>query len=266
MAELHNLQDINEMNNKTEAQIIVTVITACFNSESLIENTILSVINQTYSKIEYIIVDGASTDNTLNIITKYQTKISKVISEPDKGVYDAMNKGIMNSTGNIIYFLNSGDHLHSQDTISEIVEYFADDSIVAVYGNVRMITQEGDPKNIRGCKVNLNSLLYRRICHQALFVRKELFDEIGLFSNKLKLSADHEFIVKALKEYPRGFVYIDEILAEYRDDGMSCKQMTKAKIEDLNIISRNYGKMQYIFGAFVCGIVIIKYKIKALIA
>jgi hypothetical protein len=177
-----------------------------------------------------------------------------------------MNKGIRNSTGNIIYFLNSGDHLHSQETIHKVVERFSDDSVAAVYGNVRMIGQEGQKKNVRGCKVTMNTLLYRRICHQALFVRKKLFDELGLFSLKFKLSADHEFIVRALKKYPDGLIYMDETLAEYRDDGMSCRQMTRTKIEDLGIISENYDRIYHLFGAVICGIVILKYRIKAFIS
>jgi len=202
----------------------------------------------------------------MEIVNSYEDRISKIISEPDEGVYDAMNKGIRNSTGNIIYFLNSGDHLHSQETIHKVVERFSDDSVAAVYGNVRMIGQEGQKKNVRGCKVTMNTLLYRRICHQALFVRKKLFDELGLFSLKFKLSADHEFIVRALKKYPDGLIYMDETLAEYRDDGMSCRQMTRTKIEDLGIISENYDRIYHLFGAVICGIVILKYRIKAFIS
>ncbi|WP_246275903.1 glycosyltransferase family 2 protein [Methanolobus zinderi] len=242
------------------------MITACFNSEQFIEETIQSVLDQSYPDIEYIIVDGRSSDGTMEIVKRYEDSISKIISEPDEGVYDAMNKGIQNSTGDIIYFLNSGDHLHSKDTISNVIEMFSDDSVVTVYGNVRMIGQDGQKKNVRGCRVTLNSLLYRRICHQALFVRKELFDELGLFSLELKLSADHEFIVRAFKKYPHGLIYMDKTLAEYRDDGMSCRQMTRTKIEDLGIIAKNYDRIHHLFGAIICGIVILKYKIKAFIS
>lgn len=244
---------------------VVTIITVCFNSEEYIEETILSVLGQTYSNIEYIIVDGKSTDGTLSIIQKYEESISKLISESDEGIYDAMNKGIANSTGEIIYFLNSGDHLHDKNTIERVVNRFSDRSVVAVYGNVQMIGEQGQKKYTRGCKVTYNSLLYRRICHQALFVKRKLFDEIGYFSTEYRLSADHEFIVKAIKKYPDGLLYLNETLAEYRDGGMSCKMMTKTKMEDLNIISSNYKKVQYIFGAAICAIVILKYNLKALI-
>lgn len=243
---------------------LVSVITACFNSEQYIEETILSVLGQTYPNIEYIIIDGGSKDSTLEIIKKYGDRVSKLISEPDEGVYDAMNKGITNSTGEIIYFLNSGDHLHDENTIEKVVNGFSDTSIVAVYGNVQMIGEQGQKKHTRGCKVTHNSLLYRRICHQALFVKKRLFEEIGFFSTKYRLSADHEFIVKAIKKYPDGFLYLDETLAEYMDGGMSCKMMTMTKLEDLNIISSNYNKVQYLFGAAICALVTLKYKIKAL--
>ncbi|MDY0386285.1 MAG: glycosyltransferase family 2 protein [Methanolobus sp.] len=253
------------MKNISAYKPVVTIITACFNSEEYIEETILSVINQTYTNIEYIIIDGKSMDSTLDIIKKYEEYISKLISESDDGVYDAMNKGIKNSTGDIIYFLNSGDHLFNKKTVENVVKQFTDKSALAVYGNVQIINEKGKRKNIRGCSVTLNSLLYRRICHQTLFVSKKLFNDIGVFSSKYRLSADHEFIVKAIKKYPNRFLYLDEILAEYMDGGMSCKMMTKTKIEDLNIISSNYNIPQYIFGAIICSLVILKYRIKNLL-
>jgi len=239
----------------------VSIITVCLNSEKTIEITIKSVIDQTYPNIEYIIIDGGSTDKTVDIIKKYENRIAKWISEPDRGVYDAMNKGIVHSTGDILYFLNAGDYVYNNKIIENVVDRFADDSIVAVYGNVDVLNNYGKKKAIRGCKVTHNNLLYRRVCHQAFFVRRFLFDEIGFFSHSFKLSADHEFIVKSIKKYPDDFLYINEIIAKYIDGGMSCKMMEKTKIEDLKIISSNYNIVQFLFGAAICAYVILKYKI-----
>ena len=100
----------------------VTVITVCYNAETGIEKTIQSVIGQTYQNIEYIIIDGGSKDHTLNIVNKYKDRISKVISEPDKGIYDAMNKGILAATGDWINFMNVGDSFFSPDTLSKVFE------------------------------------------------------------------------------------------------------------------------------------------------
>ncbi|AEH61486.1 glycosyl transferase family 2 [Methanosalsum zhilinae DSM 4017] len=240
---------------------VVSVITACLNSDQYIEDTIESVIKQTYPNIEYVIIDGGSTDNTLNIIKKYDNQIANWISEPDNGVYDAMNKGIVHSTGEIIYFLNAGDYLYDNEIIEKIVNEFLDESVLAVYGNVEVINYEKNKKSIRGCKVTYNNLLYRRVCHQALFVRRSLFDEMGLFSTSFKLSSDHEFIIKCIKKYSDNFLYLDKIIAKYRDDGMSCKMMEKTKIEDLKIISSNYNIFKFLLGSAVCGYVILKYKI-----
>lgn len=172
-----------------------------------------------------------------------------------------MNKGILISTGEIIQFLNSGDFLQSKDTIEKVAEAFSDKSIFGVYGNVEMLNDSGKKNIIRGCKVTFNSLLYRRICHQSLFVRRFLFDEIGLFSTKFKYSADHEFIVKSIKKYPNNFLYLNTTLAKYRLGGMSCKMMERTKKEDLKIISENYNTIQLLFGTVICAIVILKYKI-----
>jgi len=246
--------------NSTERPVI-SIITACFNSETNIEQTIQSVIGQTYPNIEYIIIDGGSTDKTLDILKKYHDKITKLVSEPDSCVYDAMNKGILISTGEIIQFLNSGDYLHSQDTLEKVAKVFSDRSIYGVYGNVEIFSDSRKKTVVRGFKVTYNSLLYRRICHQALFVRRSLFNEIGLFSTTLKYSSDHEFIVKSIKRYPSNFLYLNMTLAKYRQGGMSCKMMERTKFEDLKIIRANYNWIQFLFGAFICAIVILKYKI-----
>jgi glycosyltransferase involved in cell wall biosynthesis len=172
-----------------------------------------------------------------------------------------MNKGIKLSTGDIIYFLNSGDILYDNKIIEKVVEKFLDRSIVGVYGNVEISNDYKKKNTVRGFKVTYNNLLYRRICHQALFVRISLFNEIGLFSTTFKYSSDHEFIVKSIKKYPSNFLYLNMILAKYRQGGMSCKMMERTKIEDLKIIWANYNRIQFLFGALICAFVILKYKI-----
>ena len=245
----------------TNEKPVVSIITACLNAEDTIEQTILSVINQTYPNIEYVIIDGGSTDETLDIIRKYEGRIAKWISEPDESVFDGMNKGIVHSTGDILYFLNSGDLIYNNNIISDVVKKFSDKNIIAVYGNVEVLNDYMKKKLVRGCKVSPNKLLYRHICHQALFVRRTLFEDVGMFSTSLKLSADHEFIVKSVKKYHNNFLYIDDILAKYRDGGMSSKMMHKVKLEDLKILSANYNKLQFLFGAAVCAYVVLRYKL-----
>lgn len=249
------------ININSHEKPVVSIITSCLNCENTIEKTIQSVLCQTYPNIEYIIIDGGSTDGTLNIIQKYKSEIAKIISEPDSGVYYGMNKGIVHSTGEILYFLNSGDLLYNNDIIVKIMDVFSDPNIFGVYGNVEVLNDYRKNKLIRGCKVTPNKLVYRHIFHQALFVRHFLFNEIGMYSTSFKLSSDHDFIVKSIKKYPDRFLYLNKIIAIYRDGGMSCKMMDKGKIEDLKIIKSNYNIFQFLFGAVVCAYVILKYKI-----
>ena len=260
-ARVMKMEDGANSNTSENKKPFVSIITACLNAENTIEQTIQSVTDQTYPSIEYIIIDGDSTDGTLDIIKKYEDRIAKWISEPDSGVYDGMNKGIIHSTGDILCFLNSGDLLYDKDVIKNVVDRFSDNNVYGVYGNVEVLNDYREDKFVRGCKVTPNKLLYRHICHQALFVRRFLFNEIGMYSTSFKLASDHEFIVKSIKKYPDRFIYVDEIFAIYRDGGMSCKMMDKMKLEELKILSSNYNIVQFLFGAAVCAYVVLRYKI-----
>ena len=136
----------------------VSIITVCYNSEKTIEETIQSVIAQDYSNIEYIIIDGCSSDNTMQIAEKYSGSISKKFSEPDKGLYDAMNKGINAATGDIIGILNSDDIFYTNSIISDIVNLFDRDvTIDAVYGNISYFAEGNTQKS---AKMDYQTLLY----------------------------------------------------------------------------------------------------------
>lgn len=244
---------------------MVSIITACRNSEKTIEQTIRSVLGQTYPDIEYIVIDGGSTDSTPEIIKKYGGRIAKWVSEPDEGVYDAMNKGIMLSTGDILQFLNSGDFLYNETIIENMVKKFSDENIFGVYGNVEVLNDYRKKKITRGCRITFNKLLFRHICHQALFVRRSLFDEFGMFSTSFELAADHDFIIRAIKKYQDNFMYVNEIIAVYRDGGMSCKRMDAMKMEELKIISSNYNPALFLIGSAVAAFVVLRYKIPQLL-
>ena len=124
----------------------ITIITICYNAEACIERTILSVINQTYPNIEYIIIDGNSTDNTLQIVEKYKDKITKIISEPDKGIYDAMNKGLRITTGDWVNFMNAGDSFYSNDVLGKV--FCQDYSGISVIWGDAMLIQNGTKQEI----------------------------------------------------------------------------------------------------------------------
>lgn len=151
----------------------ISIITVCFNAESIIEETIKSVISQTYNDIEYIIVDGKSTDSTMEIIKKYADKIDKIISEPDKGIYDAMNKGISLATGNFINFMNAGDTFSSPDAVKNVVMQIEEDSDV-VYGDSTMIGYNGQ-RNFQAADSEISKLKKKPIYrHNASFTKTSL--------------------------------------------------------------------------------------------
>lgn len=167
---------------------LITIITVCYNAAALIEQTIISVLNQTYPNIEYILIDGNSKDNTLEIIKKYENKISHWISEPDKGIYDAMNKGIKLAKGEWINFMNCGDTFYSNTIVNEIFynTYLPYD---VIYGNTNYIYSKG---NIIKKAGKITSKEYMPFTHQSSFVKTSLLKSFG-FDCQYKICADRNF-------------------------------------------------------------------------
>lgn len=176
----------------------ISIITVCYNSASTLEKTIDSVLKQTYKNIEYIIVDGNSKDSTVSIIEKYQNKISKWISEPDKGLYDAMNKGIGLATGDLIGILNSDDTFNSNTILEEIVSFHRKNNVDATVGNIIQHTEEG--KIVRFYSSNNWNPEKLKIGfmppHPSIFFKKELFDKFGYYRLEFKIGADYELITR----------------------------------------------------------------------
>ena len=181
---------------KNEQKPLVSIITVCFNSERTIEDTILSVINQTYPNIEYIIIDGGSTDNTLDIIKRYEKYITTWISEPDEGIYDAMNKGLSISNGTYVFFLNSDDLFYSRETINQIINKNTV-SYDVIYGDVILCSEDlAFVSKQQNKKRTLRKILKKTICHQAIFAKKKVFDKTGIFNTKYKIHADFDWQLK----------------------------------------------------------------------
>jgi len=166
---------------------LITIITVVYNAVSTIEKTILSVVNQTYDNVEYIIIDGGSTDGTIDIIKKYETQIANWISEPDKGIYDAMNKGINLANGEWINFMNAGDSFYENDTIEKFIE-LCDDRNGIIYGDSRRFFDVGVYFD-RGALSNLD---YMPNCHQAFFVKTHLLKSKH-FDTNYQICADAKF-------------------------------------------------------------------------
>ena len=201
----------------------ISIITVCYNSERYIEEAIKSVLMQTYNNIEYIVIDGKSDDGTLGIIKKYHDKIDYMISEPDSGIYEAFNKGVRASTGDIIYFLNSDDYLIYEDSIAKAAKVFMDNrELKIVYGNVLIVNDKFKSSYIFGREMGLEDFRKGYMPpHQGTFVKRELFDTYGLFVEAYKIRGDFEFMLRCFLTGTEGIQYINETIAVFREGGKS---------------------------------------------
>lgn len=175
----------------------ISIITVCYNAARSINQTISSVRNQTYPEIEYIIVDGKSSDSTIDIISKNMDLVSKFISEPDKGIYNAMNKGIRAATGEILFFLNADDCFCDERVIEDVVTCFLNNpEIGLVYGNVLFESPCGLSRWIQIPEFKRKPLARRTISHQSIFARIGLFEQTGGFSEEYEIVSDYDWLIK----------------------------------------------------------------------
>lgn len=196
----------------------ISIITVVFNAAKTLEETIKSVIQQSYNNWEFIIVDGGSTDGTIDLLERYES--AKVLwkSEPDKGIYDAMNKGIERASGEWIYFLGGDDVFIDSNVLEKI---FSDKSyeVDYLYGNV---FDKRSMKNYDG-EFDRKKLLKRNICHQAIFFKKDLFNKIGNFETRYRLFGDWEFNLRCFSDENVKREYIDIVIANYSAGGASAE-------------------------------------------
>jgi len=226
----------------------ISIITICRNAELSIEKTIQSVVGQTYLKIQYVIIDGKSNDKTLDIVEKYKKNISKIVSESDKGIYDAMNKGIKLATGDIIYFLNAGDKIHNSKVIENVVRKFKENNCDLLYGNVLLF--EGNKKSPTYYKNQDNIdelfLVNDNVCHQSIFAKKNLFKKYGFFDLDFPICADFKWFLKLFLEKKVIKKHIDLVVADYLLGGVSSNE-TKFKLEHYRILSQYFTTLKIIF-------------------
>ena len=230
---------------KKTAPPLITVITVVLNDRKHISQTIESVINQSFKNFEYIIVDGGSTDGTLDIIKKYNENIDLLISEPDNGIYDAMNKGISFSNGRYIYFLNSGDKIINKTCFYDLSTQLKNNHDI-LYGNINII----DSNNVGNIQEHKSfkriNLLKKTICHQAIFFKKEIFSQIGVFNLDYKIKSDYEWLLRYYFNYGRRKVFhIQYTIADYLTGGISFNN-EKDKIEKYVILKIYFSKIEII--------------------
>ena len=218
----------------------VSIITASYNSASTITGCIVSVNKQTYKNIEHIIVDGYSKDNTLEIINSIPNRVSKIISEPDKGIYDAMNKGIQLATGDVIGILNSDDFFTSDDVITKIVSVFKTNTIDGVYGDICFVNPLNLNKVVRYySSAWFNPSLFRfgfMPAHPSFYVRKKCYDEFGLHKIDYKIAADYELLIRYLKVHQLKTHYLNFCVVTMRTGGYSTRNLKSNWILNKEIV------------------------------
>lgn len=212
-------------------ELKITIITVCLNAEKTIEQTIKSVLNQEYSDLEYIIIDGNSSDSTIDIINKYKHNIAHFISEEDSGLYDAMNKGISLASGDIIGILNADDW-YEADTIKKVLEVFLHYDVDIVYGNIQVWENE----HLIGTSphVPIDEIWYRMIPHPAVFVKGNMYKKYGLFDISYNIVADYDLIYRFYRNGAR-FFYTDKVLTNFRKGGISDTKTYQCAYELYNI-------------------------------
>ncbi len=217
----------------------ISVITVCRNARPLIEKTIQSVAAQTYPNIEYLIIDGASTDGTQDIALQYQDYIHALISEPDTGIYEAMNKGISKASGDFIYFINADDYLIHENVIQQVVDFLKQhpDSDFS-YGNIQVRHHQGEPTvhcPPPPAKI-LEEMLAGCLPHQASFTRKSIFTTVGTFNPRYKIAADYEWFLRLTLFENLKIYYMPITVASYNAVGASTnfQQLLPEKFEIQN--------------------------------
>ncbi|WP_287641677.1 glycosyltransferase family 2 protein [Bacteroides sp.] len=221
-----------------------SVITVCYNAQATLEDTIQSVIAQTYHHVEYIIVDGASKDRTLSIINRYRDRITTVVSEPDKGLYDAMNKGLRLATGDYVCFLNAGDSFHEDDTLQQMVHTLRELTELpdVLYGETALVDAEGHFVRMRRLQApeHLTWHSFRQgmlVCHQAFFAKRTLAEPYDL---RYRFSADFDWCIRIMKK-SKVLHNTHLTLIDYLEEGMTTRNHKASLHERFRIMAKHYG-------------------------
>jgi len=223
----------------------ISIITATYNNEKTIADTLFAVSSQTYKNIEHLIIDGKSTDNTLKIINENSPK-TKIFSESDNGIYDALNKGISHATGDIIGFLHADDIYANNTTIEKIIATFKANNCDAVYSDLHYVSQNDVNKIIRNWKSD--KFEYSNLKkgwmppHPTFFVKKEIYNKFGNFNTNYKIAADYDLMMRMLGKHKISVAYLPEVTVKMRVGGesnKSIKNILKKMKEDLKVIKTN---------------------------
>jgi len=227
-------------------EVLFSIITVCYNAEDVLNETIQSVVGQKFEQIEYIIIDGNSTDGTLNIIRNYEDKVDCVISEPDQGIYDAMNKGLRLAKGKFVNFLNAGDRFVSNSILNEITSQIDISFTEIISGDFILINNKNNTqRNIRTKSISYNNLkkdFYA--CHQSIFINKNIAKEYDL---NYQIKADYKWVLEALAQVKEDQVCkLDFPIVYYAEEGFSNNYLFKNLKELIQLHYEFFGPWQVI--------------------
>jgi len=220
----------------------ISIITVCYNSAVTIRDTFESVLSQTYSDIDYIVIDGNSNDETVRIIIKYEQKFNgkmRWISEPDNGLYDAMNKGIKMATGDVIGILNSDDLFYNSTVLERIMSVFNNSNdIEAVYADLYYVSKTNTSNIVRKWITGEQKLFKTgwHPAHPALYIKKDVYDKYGLFNLQYKLASDFEIMLRFIDKYKIKMIYFHEILVKMRIGGKTNKNIRNIFLQNIEIL------------------------------
>jgi glycosyltransferase involved in cell wall biosynthesis len=218
----------------------VTVITVCYNAEATIEDTIRSVLAQSYRDLEYIVVDGASTDGTMRIIDRYRDRITRIISEPDTGIYDAMNKGVALASGEVIGMLNADDLYLDERVVKHIVDMFEKSGSDAVFadlvyvrpGNLERVVRTYSSRAFTSTKFAYGWMP----AHPTFFLKKSCYERYGSYRTDYRIAADFELLARMLHVHKVRYSYIPEVLVKMRMGGESTRSLKSNLILNQEIL------------------------------
>ncbi len=235
----------------------ITVITVCYNAQDLIEETIKSVIMQTYKNIEYIVIDGASSDSTINILEKHRQNIDILVSEKDTGIFNAMNKAVSYASGDFLLFLNAGDTFFSENIIEAVIPYLNNSKEELFFGDINVIEPNGANWIKSFANTDKITLASNCLCHQAIFYTRKLFEKIGEYDESCKICADHDFNLKALIKYKHKAKYIPAVISNFRMGGFSTSRNNiKNTSQEISLLAEKYyGNLKLKYFKFILSII-----------
>lgn len=228
----------------------LTIITVNLNNAKGLQKTITSVVNQSFSDFEYIVIDGGSADGSIDVIRQYTSNIAYWVSEPDAGIYDAMNKGIKAAKGEYLVFLNSGDLFFNNTVLGRVVEAIAEHPHKDLYyGDTCVIDSVANKQwlKIEPAELSMEYFVFNTICHQAAFIKRELFTKIGFYSERLKISSDWKFFVDALFKNQCSYKKINTTISWFNEDGVSSNAIGLKKIQKERrlVLVQDHGEYLY---------------------